>query len=336
MTESELSHAIEVVSKSALMALVVELPSERILAASKSAVELLSRVADPVVGRTVTEFMTDQTTGADLLLTGRVNGYQTTRTLPTDSGDVSVQLWVRGVAGEGSPYAISVLWPGGGQSETLLPDLEGEDLPVAVGCSDADLVVDRICDDISALTQRPATETLGRSLLRLVEPEDTAALMFGVAETIRSGSGTSVRVRVARADGEPLWCQILLTPLVPPPTLAFTIVPDRDEDDLAGGAESAERVLWRLGSGMEATAVSRHLAVAEPVGAGHLQRLTTRELDIVGRLMAGDRVPAIAGALFLSQSTVRNHLSAVFRKLKVSSQQELVDLLRESGRRTWS
>jgi DNA-binding CsgD family transcriptional regulator len=332
VTESPLSSAVEIVSKSPLMALVVELPSERILAASESAIELLSRVAEPVVGRTVTEFMTDQTTGADLLLTGRVHGYQTTRTLPTDNGDVDVQLWVRGVAGEGSPYAISVLWPGGGQCDTLLPDLEGEELPVAVGSSDGELVVDRICHDVSALTQRPATETLGRSLLRLVEPADTAALMFGVAETVRSGTGTSVRVRVSRADGEPLWCHILLTPLVPPPALAFTIVPDRDEDEVPGAADAAERVLWRLGSGMEATAISRHLAGAEAAGAGHLQRLTTRELDIVGRLMAGDRVPAIAGALFLSQSTVRNHLSAVFRKLKVNSQQELLDLLRDAGR----
>jgi len=38
-------------------------------------------------------------------------------------------------------------------------------------------------------------------------------------------------------------------------------------------------------------------------------------------------VPAIAGALFISQSTVRNHLSSVFRKLRVESQQELIDLL---------
>jgi DNA-binding CsgD family transcriptional regulator len=331
MTESPLSSAVEVVNKSPLMALVVELPSERILAASEPAIELLSRVATPVVGRAVTEFTTNPTSAADLLLAGRVNGYQTTRTLPTNEGDVVLQAWVRGIAGEQSPYAIAVLWPGHGKSDTLLPGLEGEDMPVVVGSSDADLVVDRICDDISEVTQRPASETLGRSLLRLVVPADTAALMFGVAEAARSGAGASVRVRVARADGESVWCQIMLTPLVPPPSLAFTIVPDRDEQELAGGAGAAERALWRLGSGMEGAAISRDLAEAAAGGAGDLHRLTTRELDIVGRLMTGDRVPAIATALFLSQSTVRNHLSGVFRKLKVSSQQELLDLLRAPG-----
>ena len=59
-----------------------------------------------------------------------------------------------------------------------------------------------------------------------------------------------------------------------------------------------------------------------------LSRLSARERTIVSRLMAGDRAPAIADALQLSQSTVRNHLSAVFRKLRVRSQQELIDLLR--------
>jgi DNA-binding NarL/FixJ family response regulator len=60
-----------------------------------------------------------------------------------------------------------------------------------------------------------------------------------------------------------------------------------------------------------------------------LSRLSSRELDIVRRLAAGDRVPTIAASLYISQSTVRNHLSTVFRKLGVHSQQELIVLLRE-------
>ena len=50
---------------------------------------------------------------------------------------------------------------------------------------------------------------------------------------------------------------------------------------------------------------------------------------MVKRLMLGDRVPSIAAALFVSQSTVRNQLSAAFAKLGVTSQQELIYYVRE-------
>jgi DNA-binding NarL/FixJ family response regulator len=57
-------------------------------------------------------------------------------------------------------------------------------------------------------------------------------------------------------------------------------------------------------------------------------RLTTRERQIVSRLLDGHRPPGIARALFLSQSTVRNHLASVFRKLGVTSQEGLLELFR--------
>jgi DNA-binding CsgD family transcriptional regulator len=59
-----------------------------------------------------------------------------------------------------------------------------------------------------------------------------------------------------------------------------------------------------------------------------LNGLTDREAAIVHRLLDGDRVPDIARSFFVSQSTIRNQLSAVFRKMNVSSQPELIRLLR--------
>lgn len=59
-----------------------------------------------------------------------------------------------------------------------------------------------------------------------------------------------------------------------------------------------------------------------------LSRLSARELEIVQRLLAGDRVPRIADSLYLARSTVRNHLSSAFGKFGVNSQQELIVLLR--------
>jgi DNA-binding NarL/FixJ family response regulator len=55
--------------------------------------------------------------------------------------------------------------------------------------------------------------------------------------------------------------------------------------------------------------------------------LTARQRDIVERLARGQRVPSIAAALYISRSTVRNHLAQVYRLLGVHSQEELLTVL---------
>jgi DNA-binding CsgD family transcriptional regulator len=62
------------------------------------------------------------------------------------------------------------------------------------------------------------------------------------------------------------------------------------------------------------------------------QLLSRREQDVVRLLLRGDRVPAIAQHLWLTQSTIRNYLYSVYRKLGVKSQQELIVLLRDTPR----
>lgn len=52
--------------------------------------------------------------------------------------------------------------------------------------------------------------------------------------------------------------------------------------------------------------------------------LSDREAQVVRLLLSGLRVPLIARQLHLSPSTVRNQLSMVYRKLGISSQQELI------------
>jgi PAS domain S-box-containing protein len=81
----------------------------------------------------------------------------------------------------------------------------------------------------------------------------------------------------------------------------------------------------QLGNGLPPQAGSGRTSETVP----GLSRLSGREFEVVRMLLLGDRVPVIARNLFVSQSTVRNHLSSVFRKLRVRSQQELIVLLRE-------
>ena len=88
-------------------------------------------------------------------------------------------------------------------------------------------------------------------------------------------------------------------------------------------------VLSSVGHRAEIARLTRELDTTRgSVHRPYQSELSPREFEVMTRLMGGDRVPAIAAALFLTPSTVRNHLASLFRKLGVRSQQGLLDALR--------
>jgi DNA-binding CsgD family transcriptional regulator len=62
--------------------------------------------------------------------------------------------------------------------------------------------------------------------------------------------------------------------------------------------------------------------------------LSPRQWEVLRRIMAGERVATIAEELFVSQSTVRNHLSKIFDRFDVHSQPELLARLSAGDHRT--
>jgi DNA-binding NarL/FixJ family response regulator len=59
-----------------------------------------------------------------------------------------------------------------------------------------------------------------------------------------------------------------------------------------------------------------------------LGQLTSREWAVLTRLLDGQRAADIAADLVVSQSTVRNHLSSIYAKLRVKGQVDLVRTMR--------
>jgi DNA-binding NarL/FixJ family response regulator len=57
-----------------------------------------------------------------------------------------------------------------------------------------------------------------------------------------------------------------------------------------------------------------------------LEPLSPREREIMHSLLAHERVPSMASRLRISENTVRNHLKAIYRKVGVHSQAELLDV----------
>jgi DNA-binding NarL/FixJ family response regulator len=96
-------------------------------------------------------------------------------------------------------------------------------------------------------------------------------------------------------------------------------------DTLRQRVARLEEHLWRIALEVQSAGIGARpdLGAAwwfDPALAG----LSKRQADILRRIVRGDRIPAIANELFIAESTVRNHLSGIYRKLGVHSHAELM------------
>jgi DNA-binding NarL/FixJ family response regulator len=59
--------------------------------------------------------------------------------------------------------------------------------------------------------------------------------------------------------------------------------------------------------------------------------LTGRELEVLNLIAAGRSNPDIAKSLYLSEKTIRNHVSSIFTKIDVLNRSEAIVKAREAG-----
>jgi DNA-binding CsgD family transcriptional regulator/PAS domain-containing protein len=332
LTAGELARlSAEVLGALPFPALVLEVPSQRIVSASPAAATLLAPDGGMVVGHLFEDFTADRpAVGNELLAGGRVNGFETFRVLRrSHSADVKVRVWIRTFDRQPeSKFVVVVLVA---DQNAGGPAREWADAPAVVGMTDASLLVERISNDAEELFGRPVSDLLGSSLVALIDEDGRPSLLAGLSEASASQAGVTLYLDLAAvADGSVMRCELLLLPLKPAPSCAFVFLPTRAG---AVGRDSTElsTILLRLGRGAQIAELARGVfrGITETMLPG-LSRLTTRELEIATHLVDGERPPEIAQRLFLSQSTVRNHLSSVFAKLGVASQHELVTTVRQA------
>jgi len=89
-----------------------------------------------------------------------------------------------------------------------------------------------------------------------------------------------------------------------------------------------ERSLRQIAREVESAGFGSGAILPDASSVPGLEDLSARQWDVVTRLLRGERVPTIARAMFLSQSTVRNYLWKTYRKFGVRSQAELLEKLR--------
>ncbi len=244
------------------------------------------------------------------------------RTLP-------VLGWARSLQFGESHYALAQYSVSGTSRNSPLVEYLGYAPPtVAVGLIDDDGCITALSKNVVDIVGETAESLIGRPLLtdneqqRLRERLD--ALPGEGALTVSMPiqlSGTSFDQHAVRC---------IVTCLAESTERCFLILPGPD----AGAESKMERVaqlehrLWRIAGEVQASGIFDSLgAFPDPHRFPQLSSLSTRQWEVLSRLLRGERVATIAESLFVSPSTVRNNLSEIFRIFNVHSQSELLQLL---------
>jgi PAS domain S-box-containing protein len=250
-------------------------------------------------------------------------------------GELDVLGWLRPIDGaRPCERALLAVVPAEGTPVLTEPWFARVDAKrVTLGTLDHDWRINELSPDAAELLGWDLEDSRGSSLQRAVHPEDAPLLLLTLGRSGAEGRAVATRLRVQGLDGSwtPVRCAV--SPLCGhnPARFGFGLwlLPAADEIETA--TERASRLedhLWRIAAEIQATGISDLPTSAEAWWADPVLRgLSKRQTQILRRLITGERVPAIAHSLFLSQSTVRNHLSTIYRKVGVHSQSELLSRL---------
>jgi PAS domain S-box-containing protein len=324
----------EAVDRSAMTVVEMDLATLRIAGASEAAAAFVGLDRRQLVGRLISDFVEGEPTGAvPLLATGRLDGFEAPRQIRRADGSVvPAYVWAH-VLGLARParYAAAFLVDAAPTQPSLRLASPGSGQKI-IGTVDDEWRIDRISQEVGAVLGYRPKDLAGKLPLSSVNPHDLPQVLSGLAHVHATGRGAVVRLRVRRADGTWVWCRAYLSAMGEAPRFAFTLRPlTQEKIPDAERLSALESRLARIAQEVRAVAFPVPSTEA-PVLADipELANLTSREWQTLSLFADGGRVAGMAEQLGLSQSTVRNHLSAIFRKVDVGSQAELLTRLRSS------
>jgi DNA-binding CsgD family transcriptional regulator/PAS domain-containing protein len=308
-----------------------------ILLANEAAAALVGLPVGELVGRDLGAFVGPrqgfETSVAALLESGAFDGVRAQRSIARPDGvPTPVTAWGRRVEFGDRCNAIALFVPV--DDVGLLERDPGAPwrrlAAVALGAADVDGVITQVSADITQVLGGTASDWLGESLSSLVHPDDRQ----GLPDLSVSGKAADALddVRFRHLDGSWVTVCALVAPDVDEQRrgMLFALVgPPAHVPAAAERSRELEGRLRRIGLEVRAAGVLEDLVLLPTPGElSGLDRLTTRQREILRRLHQGDRVSTIAADLYVSPSTVRNHLAAIFRHFDVHSQAELLAMLR--------
>ena len=317
--------------------LVWELPDGVVALANDAASTLFDTPLPELLGTKNVDLLgpRDAVEGAFAALSSRaVENLRAERQILTPDGFTPVRVWIRVVEMDRAVAAVALYVPMGELGRLGRdPSAPWRDLaPVAIGAADVDWRIDALSSDLRDIIGTEASDCIGSTLLDLVHPND-ASYLLDRRDTHHNVPRSHCHVRFRHRDGWWTDVCVLVAPLTQdsPDRVAFALlgVPHLPAGATADRVAELELRLRHIGTEVRAAGVLDELE-AMPATSDHpqLSELTSRQWEILSRLIRGERVPTIARELFISQSTVRNHLASIYARFDVHSQAELLEVLR--------
>lgn len=265
----------------------------------------------------------------------------TTVTLPGRLPQRCETTWLTTAGTEGCPLAVLYLRemvpaPGdaleaSGQLSVRLGDVE------SVVC-EADGTIRWISPATAAALEqngRSSVQLVGRSIFEVGSPTLRLEAKAIYDDVIGVPGSIATRTVFSAHEAEPGHFVVHAQNRLADPEIKGLVWWRQRVDTPPEGSTSLERRLAVLERTLETISQELHTAgfAARERRVPYWRRLpgaellNDREERVVDLLAQGLRVPSIAQRLYVSQSTVRNNLSAIYRKLGVVSQVELLELL---------
>jgi PAS domain S-box-containing protein len=302
----------------------------RVADLSAAAAQLLGARRDALRGaaaRTITRAWRSEP--MRLVKTGAIDGYSARGSVRRADGRLlPVTLWARYVESTHARWIVLAFTP---EDEARGPSLihAVDDGPTVIGFGDGDGNIAMVSEDAREIVGFEPDHLRQYSSLGFIHADDMPEYLLTVSTVVATGQTRHLRLRVRHADGHwvPVDAIVASLPDGGAYRLGFVLrrVAPTPEPDRVERLTELEDRLRRIAVELAAVGVSDHVA---PEVARKLGELSPRQREVVRMLEEGARVPTIAQELFLSQSTVRNHLSAIFRKFGVTSQEELLRAIR--------
>lgn len=327
------SDFVSAVSEAELPIGLIDLSDETVKAVSKEALRRLGLPASAVVGHPASNLVREEDRAAAeegfaALRRGVLDYYVARRGVHTAIGSEPLtRVWHRAFSlGDRRLVLSQAAGPSLQEHSPLGDHLGFEPVRMAIGTINGDFTVTAISRDIHDMLGVQPDRLVGHRLLEKVARNDVSALVSANAQLGDRSVGLTIHLR--NADGEWIAMCCVLTLLVGNPDRCFILIPEPEPSAERSRIAELEQHLWAVAAIIEASGVLQRVGPMRDMTAlPQVNNLTTRQWEVLARIARGERVPTIAADLHLSQSTVRNHLAAIFKRFGVHSQPELLQAL---------